>query len=97
MIQAGDIVLADLRDETRHRVLVTSDSRFHRLAGRAVVVPEISTDPDEILPPWRIEIETSVFAVDLLRSIPLDRLLETVGRAPAAPFDQVRRAIRHIT
>lgn len=97
MIQAGDIVLADLRDETRHRVLVTSDARFHRLAGRAMVIPEISIDADEFLPPWRIEVEDSVFAVDLLRSIPIDRLLETVGRAPAGRFEEVRRAIRHIT
>lgn len=97
MIQPGDIVLADLRDETRLRVLVVSDARFHRLAARAVVVPEVGAEADEVLPPWRIEIETSVFAVDLLRSIPTDRLLDVVGRAPPTQFDQVRRAIRHIT
>lgn len=96
MIQPGDIALADLRDETRLRVLVVSDARFHRLAARAVVVPEVGADADEVLPPWRIEIEASVFAVDLLRSIPTDRLLDVVGRAPAPQFDQVRRAIRHI-
>lgn len=97
MIKAGDIVLAHLRDETRHRVLVTSDSRFHRLAGRAVVVPEIRIDADELLPQWRIEVEDSVFAVDILRSIPIERLLEAAGRAPVGQFEQVRRAIGHLT
>lgn len=61
-----------------------------------MVIPEISIEADEFLHPWRIEVEDSVFAVDLLHSIPIDRLLETVGRAPAGPLEEVRRAIRHI-
>ena len=40
---AGDIFLADARDEQRRRVLVVSDARFHRATERAIVAPSIAT------------------------------------------------------
>lgn len=97
MIDAGDIALADLRDERRHRVLVVSTARFHRLAHRCVVVPSIPGDPDETPFPWRVDVDGTVFAVDLIRSLPIDRVLDVVGVAPPPAFDRVRRAVRHLT
>jgi len=38
-----------------------------------------------------------VFAVDLMRSMPADRLLERTVRAPADTMHSVRRAISNIT
>lgn len=54
-------------------------------------------DPDEIPFPWRIEIDEAVYAVDLVRSLPVGRLLDRTDRAPAATMSAVRRALRAIT
>jgi len=49
---AGDIYVADTRDQQRRRVLVISDTRFHRTTGRALVAPAIATiEADQS--PWR--------------------------------------------
>ena len=96
MIDAGDIHLADLNEERRRRVLVLSNRRFHQIAGRAVVAPEVIAEPDQVPFPWRVEVDGAVYAVDLLRSISVDRLL---GRTASAPHDAVvaaRRAVGHI-
>jgi len=97
MTDAGDIWLADLNDERRRRVLVLSSARFHRLAGRALVAPELPGPPDDRPFPWRIEVEGTVYAVDLLRSLPTERLLERVDRLPAPAVAAARRALHHVT
>ena len=97
MTDAGDIYVADLNEERRRKVLVTSHRSFTRLAGRVVVVPEVVGQHHEVPFPWRVEIDGSVFAVDLLRTVPVARLLERTGRTPHATMVLVRRAIREIT
>jgi len=88
---AGDIVMADTRDEQRRRVLVVSDTRFHRATDRAFVAPSIATiAADES--PWRPGREER-FAVDFLTTLPLARLLEVVGRVDAATLRQAQRAV----
>lgn len=88
---AGDIYLTDTRDEQRRRVLVVSDTRFHRATGRAMVAPSIPTvSADES--PWRPGVEER-FAVDFLTTLPLDRLLEAVGRVDGATVRRAQRAI----
>lgn len=96
MIDIGDIHLADLGQERRIPVLIVSSGRFTGLAGRAIVAPAIPGEPDEIPFPWRIEAEGHVFAVDLLRSIPTERLLERIGRVTPTVAASVQRVIRHI-
>lgn len=96
MIEAGDIHLADVNQEHRLRVLVVSSSRFSRLSGRAIVAPAVPGEPDEVPFPWRIDAEGHVFAIDLLRSIPVDRLLERVGRVSPSVATSVQRVTRHI-
>lgn len=97
MIDVGDIHLADLNDELRRRVLVISNGRFHRVSSRALVAPEIVGEPDEVLFPWRVQIDDAVYAVDLMRSLAADRLLDRIDRAPAAAMAEVRRALLNIT
>lgn len=97
MTEPGDIYLADLNFETRIQVLVVSPTRFSSSSGRTLVVPQIPGDPDEVQPPWRIEIGGAVFGVDLLRSIPVDRLLTKVSQASFDEFKKVQRAVRHLT
>jgi mRNA-degrading endonuclease toxin of MazEF toxin-antitoxin module len=88
---AGDVMLADAHAEERRRVLVLSDTRFHRATGRAIVAPAIATiDADES--PWRPGTDER-FAVDFLTTLPLDRLLESVGRVDAATLRRAQRAI----
>ena len=88
---AGDIFVAEARDEQRRRVLVVSDSRFHRATGRAMVAPSIATiAADES--PWRPGSEER-FGVDFLTTLPLDRLLEPVGRVDAATLRRAQRAV----
>ncbi|HRE02228.1 MAG TPA: type II toxin-antitoxin system PemK/MazF family toxin [Ilumatobacteraceae bacterium] len=88
---AGDVYLADARDETRRQVLVVSDSRLHRATGRAIVAPVIEhVEGDDS--PWRVGIDER-FAVDYLTTLPLDRLLERVGRVDALTVRQARRAV----
>lgn len=97
MIEAGDIHLADLNEERRRRVLVVSNARFNRAADRMVIAPEIDGPPDEVPFPWRIQCDDAVFAIDLLRSIPVSRLLERAGRASRPAMDRARHAIAQIT
>ena len=97
MIDAGDIFLADLNEDVRRHVLVISTERFHRLSGRALVAAELFGEPDEVPFPWRVPIEDRVYAVDLMRSLPLDRLVERTDRATAATMTVVRRALLNIT
>ncbi len=95
MIEAGDIHLADVNQEQR-RVLVVSSGKFSRLSGRVIVAPAVPGEPDEVPFPWRIDAEGHVFAIDLLRSIPADRLLERVGRVSPSVAAAVQRVTRHI-
>lgn len=97
MIHAGDIHLADLRDERRWVVLVVSNDRFHRMSDRVLVAPGIEVDDDEILPPWYIRVDGAVFALDMVRSIPAARLLKRTGRASSVDVERVRRTLRLIT
>jgi mRNA-degrading endonuclease toxin of MazEF toxin-antitoxin module len=97
VINAGDIRLADLNDERRWRVLVVSNARFHRVSARALVAPEVPGEPDGVPFPWRVLIGDGVYAVDLLRSVSLDRLLDLTDRAPSAAMTTVRRALLHIS
>jgi mRNA-degrading endonuclease toxin of MazEF toxin-antitoxin module len=97
LIDTGDIYLADRNDERRSRVLVISSDRFHRASSRALVAPEILGGPDEVPFPWRVQIEGQVCAVDLIRSLPVDRLLDRVDRASAAKMAEGRRALLNIT
>ena len=97
MSEPGDIYVADLSDEQRHRVMVASTSRFSQLSARVLVVPEIVSPPDEVSFPWRIETDDGVFAVDLMLTVPSERLLEHVGRTNAAATSRMRRAIRQIS
>jgi mRNA-degrading endonuclease toxin of MazEF toxin-antitoxin module len=88
---AGDIFLADTRDERRRRVLVVSDTRFHRATDRVMIAPSIATiTADES--PWRPGLEER-FAVDFLTTLPLERLLEAVGRVDAATLRRAQRAV----
>lgn len=96
MIEAGDIHLADVNQEQRLRVLVVSGGKFSRLSGRVIVAPAVPGEPDELSFPWRIDAEGHVFAIDLLRSIPTDRLLERVGRVSPSVAASVQRVTRHI-
>lgn len=96
-MDAGDIYLADLNDEVRRRVLVASTGQFTRFTGRVLVAPEVPRVEGEVLYPWRVDSGAGVFAVDLLRSLPAERLLEQTGRATPPAIERVRRAIGHIT
>ncbi len=77
-------------------MLVVSNSRFTRLSGRVIVAPAVPGEPDEVPFPWRIEAEGHVFAIDLLRSIPADRLRKRVGRVTPSVAAAVERVTRHI-
>ena len=94
MIDAGDVHFADLHEERRRKVLVVSRAQFHRLAGRAVVIPQVFGAPDEVPFPWRIEFDGMVFAVDLMRTLPVERLLKRTGRAPEPAMVAIRQALR---
>jgi mRNA-degrading endonuclease toxin of MazEF toxin-antitoxin module len=96
VIQPGDIYLADLNEEVRRRVLVVSNARFTNASGRALVIPEIVCPTEDVPFPWRIDVEDGNFAIDLLRSIPIERLLDHTGRASFAAMVRIRRAIVHI-
>lgn len=97
MTDAGNVHLADLNEERRRHVLVVSNRRFNELSGRVLVAPEVAGDPDEVPFPWRVEVAGAVFAVDLLRSLSADRLLDRTALAPAPAMAAVRRALLHIT
>lgn len=88
---AGDIYVADIRDEVRRRVLVLSDARFHQATARAIVAPSIATVAGDESP-WRPGSDER-FAVDFLTTLPVDRLLQSVGRVDAATLRHAQRAI----
>jgi mRNA-degrading endonuclease toxin of MazEF toxin-antitoxin module len=90
-VSAGDVVLVDTHDEQRRRVLVLSDTRFHRATGRAIVAPSIATIASDESP-WRPGIDER-FAVDFLTSLPLDRLLDQVGRVDGDTLRRAQRAV----
>ena len=97
MIQAGDIHLTHLNDEVRRRVLVLSNARFNSMSGRVIVAPEVPVDPDEILFPWMVAIDAAIYSIDLMRSVPTNRLLKRTDRAPSAAMAAARRALLNIT
>jgi mRNA-degrading endonuclease toxin of MazEF toxin-antitoxin module len=97
VINAGDIHLADLNDKLRRRVLVISSARFHHASGRALVAPEVIGEPDDVPFPWRVQVGNAVYAVDLVRTLPTDRLLDRIDRAPAAAMALIGRALVNIT
>lgn len=96
MIDTGDIYLADFGQEIRRR-LVVSNGRFTAASGRAMVPPQYLGLVEQVTVPWRVSIEGTVFAVDLLRSVATEHLLDRTDRAPAAAMAAVRRAITQIT
>ena len=88
---AGDVFLADTHDEQRRRVLVVSDTRFHQATARAIVAPSIATvAADES--PWRPGVDER-FAVDFLTTLPIERLLEAVGRVDGDTLRRAQRAV----
>lgn len=93
---AGEIWLAGGGDETRRPVFIVSDTRFHRLAERAVVAPLLDVPP-AALRPWYVGVGDEVVAVNQLGAMPIDRLLEPVHRVGFETLRQVRRAVREIT
>lgn len=97
MTDIGDIYVADLRGEQRKRVAVVSTRRFSTLTGRALVAPEIPPEPAIGPNPWRMEYETTTFAIDFVRTIPVESLLERVDRLSGAAVESGRRALRHVT
>jgi mRNA-degrading endonuclease toxin of MazEF toxin-antitoxin module len=97
MIDAGDICLADLHEERRRRVLVISSSRFNSVSGRVLVAPEILGGSDDVPFPWRVPVGDAVYGVDLVRSLPADRLLDRTDRASSESMVGIRRALRSIT
>lgn len=97
MIDAGDVYLADIGGGGRRRVLVLTTSRFHRRADRAIVAPEITVGATGVQPPWRVSVGDALFALDALRTIDTDQLLERVDRAGANAASAARRALIAIT
>jgi mRNA-degrading endonuclease toxin of MazEF toxin-antitoxin module len=97
MTDAGDVYLADVGGGRRRRVLVLSAVRFHRQAGRAIIAPAVVAAATGPQPPWRIAVGPDLFALDMLRTIELDQLLESVGRADRTVSEAARRALRAIT
>jgi mRNA-degrading endonuclease toxin of MazEF toxin-antitoxin module len=93
---AGEIWLTDRGEETRRPVFVFSDSRFQRLAERAVVAPVLNHAPAR-LRPWHIVIgEGRIIAVNLAGTVPTERLLERVDVVAGDALMRVRHAARAI-
>ena len=93
---AGEIWRADRGDETRLLVCVLSDARFHRLADRAVVAPILDRVP-AVPRPWHIVLgDDRAIAVNLLGTVPTERLLERVDAVAGEQLVRVRRAARAI-
>ena len=93
---AGEIWLADRGDETRRLVFVISDTRFHRLAERAVIAPVLDEMP-AVPRPWHVVVGGWAVAVNQLGTMSTDRLLERVDRAGYETLRRVRRAVWEIT
>jgi mRNA-degrading endonuclease toxin of MazEF toxin-antitoxin module len=92
---AGEIWLADRGDEVRRPVYIISDTRFHRLADRVVIAPVLDQMPAAARP-WHVPLGERALAVNLLATVPVDRLLERVERPGFETLRQVRRAVREI-
>jgi hypothetical protein len=93
---AGEIWVAARGEETRRLVFVFSDSRFQRLAERAVVAPILDRAPAH-LRPWHIVIgEGRIIAVNLAGTVPTERLLERVDVVTGDALVRVRQAARAI-
>lgn len=97
MVEQGDLWLAELRDEARRPVLVVSNQHLHRRSERVLVAPATPLTKDEQLDPWRLDFGGTVFAMDLIQTLPSARLLEAIGRVSAREVTSFRRAIRAIT
>lgn len=97
MTDSGDICIADLGDEQHRRALVLSSQRFHARSGRVLVAPEWTGRPFDVVPPWHVEVDGDVYAVDLLTTVREDNLLRRVGRAPYTAVAEARRALLAIT
>lgn len=93
-MEAGDLYLADLNEETPRVVAIVSDARFARLSGRVLVAPHVDGPPDEVPYPWRVAFGGRVFALDRLRSITVARLLVEQGRLPRHELHQIGTALR---
>lgn len=93
---AGEIWLADRGEETRRFVFVISDTRFHRLAERAVVASVLDHVPASPRP-WHIVLgDDRTIAVNLLGTMPTERLLERVDTIAGDPLVRARHAARAI-
>ncbi|QYG92984.1 type II toxin-antitoxin system PemK/MazF family toxin [Iamia sp. SCSIO 61187] len=96
-MDTGDVYCADLGEETRRHVLVLSGAQFHRRSSRVLVAPEFrGADVEELLP-WRIRVGELVFAVDHIRTVEADLLLDERGAAPFQAVARARRALLAIT
>lgn len=93
---AGEIWLADRGDEARRLVYIISETRFHRLAERAVIAPVLEQLPAAPRP-WHIPVGHRAVAVNQLGTTTVDRLLELVDRPGLDTLRKVRRAVREIT
>ncbi len=77
--------------------MVLTSIRFHRLAGRAIVAPAVVVSAADPQPPWRIAVGSDLFALDALRTVDLEQLLESVGRADRQACTAARSALQAIT
>jgi mRNA-degrading endonuclease toxin of MazEF toxin-antitoxin module len=93
----GEIWIADRGDETRRPVFVVSDVRFQRLAERVMVAPVLDHVP-AVPRPWHIVLDDDrMVAVNLLATMPVDRLLERADAVAGDALSRARRAVRAIT
>jgi mRNA-degrading endonuclease toxin of MazEF toxin-antitoxin module len=95
-VVAGEFWLADRGEGSRRVVFVISDTRFHRLAERAVIAPVLDEMP-AVPRPWHVRLEGRAIAVNLVSTISTDRLLERVERAGFETLRRVRHALAQIT
>lgn len=92
MIDAGDVVLADLGLELRHQVVVLSTKAAIRATGRALVAPLVDGPDDEVPSPWRV----GGFAIDMMTTVSTDRLLTQTGRVESQALRRMQVAARHL-
>ena len=93
---AGEIWLADRGDAIRREVCVLSDARFHRLAERAVIASILDVAPGHPRP-WHITLDDGrTLSVNLLGTLPTDRLLERLDVIPAHHLRRARVALHAI-
>ena len=92
MIDQGDIATADLNLERRLRVVVLSTRQFHRLTERALAAPRELPEPF----PWRIVHGEDTFAIDLMRTVAVDRLGQPEGRLSLVALRHATQAVRLI-